>query len=199
MVTITTLPFVMPFRVTFSGAFSMAVGTSDRASHHTALLAFVCQPLAHTGSAGPVPTLPDFGPGGGNGAGLRGDIRTARARRAARRPIFWWPHFSHAPHAWSCSSRGPRSCPSRLTPELEALWVRIGPTIRTARARHPTRPLRASSFRALGPKPEAAPGYHGANQERLVRGGATRSCPDHPHRLSCRSGPYSLRRFPRPS
>ena len=121
------------------------------------------------------------------------------ARRAARRPIFWWPHFSHAPHAWSCSSRGPRSCQSELTPALEALWIRIWPTIRTARARHPMRPLRASSFWALGPKPEAAPGYHGANQERLVRGGDTRSCPDRPHRLSCRSGPYSLRRFPRPS
>ena len=57
--------------------------------------------------------------------------------------------------------------------------------------------LRASSFWALGPKPEGAPGYHGANQERLDRGGATRSCPDHPHPLSCLSGPYSLRRFPR--
>ena len=34
---------------------------------------------------------------------------------------------------------------------------------------------------ALGPKPEGAPGYHGANKERLDRGGATGSCPDHPH------------------
>ena len=46
MVTITTLPFVMPFRATFSAAFSMAAGATDRASHHTPLLAFVCQPPA---------------------------------------------------------------------------------------------------------------------------------------------------------
>ena len=61
----------MPFRAMFSAAFSMAVGTTNRAGHHTPLLAFVCQPLALTGSAGPVPTLPDFGPGSGNGAALK--------------------------------------------------------------------------------------------------------------------------------